>query len=99
MSWRNILVQIKAKGITEQTSLNSKNLIEWLFDIDRLTRQVKLVGNSIQTHFDRRQSDKEKQLYRFITSLLKIELWLLGYEGINPNGMPMYFKKTYKQKW
>ncbi len=88
-NWRKILILLEVPNIDPYTPLNSERLIEWLFNIDRLSLQAQKAIRSLVPLLSHPQSDIEKQLFRFITSLLKVELWLLGYDDIKPDGKAM----------
>ncbi len=92
--WRRTLVLLKAPGISDDTSFNSLDLIEYLFNIDRLSRLVGGAGGDIRRRIDGPPSKDGEMLRRFLNCLLKIELWLLGYEKVSPDGKPLDISRT-----
>ena len=78
--WRRFLIYIQAEQVSEATS--DIDLIEWLFDIEKLSQLI-------SQNFPRlREIDASITSLNFVEtftkSLLKIELWLYGYENIQP---------------
>lgn len=91
--WRRILVLLDAPGISGETDLDSLELIDYLFDIDRLSRLVDGSAGRIGDLMDAEADPDGVRLRQFLSCLLKIELWLLGYEKIKPDGKPMDIRR------
>lgn len=87
--WRQVLTLLRAPGIDAATPTESLNLIAYLFDIDRLSGLVDAAAARIAPVMDRQGDADGELLRRFASCLLKIELWLLGYEQIRPDGKPV----------
>lgn len=94
--WRTILRKLAPDKFNSDTDENT--LIEWLFDIDRLTRLVSanfgelraLAANPYMApNFGGNES------LRFQKSLLKIELWLYGVKDIEPGNRGAMLKVAY----
>lgn len=91
--WRHILVLLKAPGISDATALDALDLLAYLFDIDRLSALAVEAAGDISGPMAREDDPDGARLQRFLGCLLKIELWLLGYENIKPDGKPLDVKR------
>lgn len=97
--WRALLKGLDVNEIDNDTDQNT--LIEYLFDIDRLTKMVadnfgKLRLLAANPAFNNIMDASE--LLRFQKSLVKIELWLYGYERIIPGNKGTNYKIRYVKK-
>ncbi len=86
--WKAFLVVL---GAAPKEMLTVTTLVDWLFDIDRLSQLV----------YKRRrrllQASNNKNLIRqCVGCLLKIELWLHGIDGVHPNGKVLNVKRYRK---
>lgn len=83
--WRDILKRLDVPTLGAKWSRS--NLLSWLFNLDGLTtfvnRNPQKVKRAVKTR--NKRSPRYKRLMRFLASLLKIELWLNGYEQIKPS--------------
>ena len=91
--WRDLLLAINAPGIDSGTDPISIQVIAFLFDIDALT--------SLVADLAARKSDGEQHsetLHRFLNCLLQIELWLLGYDKLKPDGKPLKLTRQRRKR-
>lgn len=98
--WRLTLSLLGADGISNATPLYDLKLLHYLFQIDMLSSLVhKSAGNIIEILDNKRKKDG-KLLRRFLNCLLNIELWLLDYEQVKPNGRPLdiWRKRVFKNR-
>lgn len=91
--WRHILVLLEAPGISAATGLDTLELLTYLFDIDRLSTLVDEAAGHIAMVMTPGDDTDGARLQRFLGCLLKIELWLLGYEHIKPDGKPLEIRR------
>ncbi len=86
--WKAFLVVL---GAAPKEELTVTTLVNWLFDIDRLSQLV---------YKNRRRllqaSNNKKLIHQCVGCLLKIELWLHGVDGVHPNGKVLQVKRYRK---
>jgi hypothetical protein len=95
--WRYILNRLEPKAVNNDT--HKHVLIEYLFDIDKLTKIVAsnfgdLRMLSVQQNTKHNLSSDD--ILRFQKSLLKIELWLFGYEELKPGNLGTNYIASYQ---
>lgn len=66
-------------GSLSDSLLDSLWSLRLLFDEDRLVELLGNVDSSIEGQYS-------TQTQRFLTSIARVELWLLGYKGVKPDG-------------
>jgi hypothetical protein len=94
--WRLILGKLSPDNFNNSTEEHT--LIEWLFDIDRLTKLISANYGDLRSLAASQHvapSFREVDSLRFQKSLLKIELWLYGVEGIQPGNLGPKHKVSY----
>jgi putative peptidoglycan binding protein len=69
-------------------------LLERLFDLDHLISLVVRHGELIRGKLLREDDSGWGSLVRFLKCLVKIDLWLLGYDDIRPDGKGTTIKRT-----
>ena len=82
-SWREVCQKL---SLVNKLS-NQAELIKVLFDIDNLTLNVNKQRARIKVLCSQ-QNAEGKKLEHFVSCLLKVELWLHGYQDVRPNGTP-----------
>ncbi|MCE2027499.1 peptidoglycan-binding domain-containing protein [Sessilibacter corallicola] len=90
--WQRFLIILGVKP----NNISCIDLVKWLFDIDALTELTNQNSRRL-----RENKTDQSLIQQCVGSLLKIELWLYGVEGIYPDGMPLKlerFKKVNKNK-
>jgi hypothetical protein len=98
--WRRTLILLGAEGISNATPLYSLKLLRYLFQIDTLSRLVHESAGNIIELLDNKKKKDGKLLRRFLNCLLNIELWLLDYDRVRPNGHPLdiWRKRIFKKR-
>ncbi len=91
--WRDLLFAIKAPGIDLNTDPVSPTVIALLFDIDALTALVADIEVVVSD-----SGDNLEILRRFLNCLLQIELWLLGYDKLKPDGKPLKLTRQRRKR-
>ena len=98
--WRRTLILLGAGDISKATPLYDLKLLRYLFQIDTLSRLVhESAGNIIELLNNKKKNDGIL-LRRFLNCLLNIELWLLDYDRVQPNGhtLDIWRKRIYKKR-
>jgi len=93
--WRRVLVLLDAPGISGDTPLDALPLYRYLFDLDRLSGLVAGRADSLQSRLQASPAGADAELLLdFLKNLLKIELWLRGYDKVRPDGKPLPITRT-----
>jgi len=91
--WRDLLLAINAPSIDSNTDPSSTQVIAFLFDIDALTALV-----ADLTTVESGTEENLETLRRFLNCLLQIELWLLGYDKLKPDGKPLKLTRQRRKR-
>lgn len=88
VQWKQVLTDLEVSGLS--FPVTDDQAMQWLFDTDRLTKAVagRIDGKA-------RDQIPDSITPVFLKSLLRTELWLYGYEAVNPGRIdeddPRYF--------
>lgn len=89
--WTNILNKLGCPLKELNGGYDELELLDWLFDFEKFS------GHVSANHERIGDMDNVKpgpgKLFRFLVSYIKVELWLLGYDGIKPDGKASRFHK------
>lgn len=96
--WQDILVVIQAPGIVSGVDCTSADLVRYLFDLDKLSQLISSAAESLGHYFDALDQPEESPCYRFLNCLLQIELWLLGYDAIKPDGKTLKISRKRRRR-
>ena len=67
-------------------------LLDWLFDFEKLSRHISAYHKRFMD-MGNVKSGQDKLFINFLQCYIKVELWLLGYDGIVPDGKASGFQK------
>jgi len=86
--WNRIIHLMHDEPIYEDEDVTEIELIGRLFDFDQLQSFISKNMENILKHLERGMPADRDLLKRFLICNIKIELWLLGYENVKPDGKP-----------
>ncbi len=95
--FKKILEKLEAEEMSSDQNIKLEYLVSWLFDIDNLSCLLQRACKKKNPYLND-LNDSSSDLFRFATSLLKIEFWLLGYDKVRPDGKAMLIEPdTYEE--
>jgi len=83
--WDRVLDCLGANPVSANRDVAEFGRLEWLFDLDRILSFIYEKRRVIYKRLMERSEPDRRLIRGFLVCLLKIELWLLGYEGIEPD--------------
>ena len=86
--WERVLQLLGAEATLADGAELPIALLSRLFDLDRLFQDIASNRATIRARLMTGAPADRALLRRFLTCFVKIQLWLLGYEDIQPDGLP-----------